>query len=189
MPAGKEAYHRSMHDPQTLARLIEVNVPLFERFLEGFDEANRASQAPGCPNHVIWTLGHVSLTMHRMADRLRGSDEPGTLPESDFYTGDGRGGDRDRYDTEAICFGSTPSPQADRYPSLARGRQIFRDACARLREEAAGADHAKLARMSRWGSGEQAVGDLVMRVVLHNATHAGQLTDLRRGLGLKRVIG
>lgn len=178
-----------MHDPQTLARLVEVNVPLFERFLEGFDEENRASQTPGCPNHLIWTLGHLALTMHRLADRLRGSDEPCPPPESDFYTGDGSGGQRDRYDTESVRFGSTPSPDADRYPTLARGRQIFRDACARLRQEVLLADEAKLSRISKWGASQEAVGDLVMRVVLHNATHAGQLTDLRRGLGLRPVIG
>lgn len=169
--------------------MVEVSVPLFERFLVGFDDANRAEQAPGCPNHVIWTLGHVSLTMHRMADRVRGSDEPGPLPESDFFTGTGSGGDAERFDTEAVCFGSTPVPDASRYPGLVRGRQVFRDACARLAAEVSEASQARLDRMSKWGTGEFAVSDLVMRVVMHNATHAGQLTDLRRGLGMKRVIG
>jgi len=178
-----------MHDPETLARMIEVSMPLFERFLEGFDESNRASQAAGCPNHVIWTLGHLSLTMHRMAGRVRGRDEPGELPEADFYTGDGSGGDPERFDTEAVCFGSTPLAEPDRYPSLERGRQIFRNACARLRGAVVAADRGQLERMSKWGNGQMQVGDLVVRVVLHNATHAGQLTDLRRQLGMPRVIG
>lgn len=178
-----------MYDPQTLVRLIETSVPLFERFLQDFDENTRADQSDECPNHVIWTLGHVSLTMHRMADRVGGVDEQGPLPERDFYKGDGSGGDGSRFDTESICFGSTPVLDASRYPSLERGRQVFRSACERLRDAVAAADEAALRRQSPWGSGHSPVGDLVMRVVLHNATHAGQITDLRRALGMPRVIG
>lgn len=183
------AYDARMYDPQTLVRLIETSTPLFERFLQGFDENTRAVQSRDCPNHAIWTLGHISLTMHRMADRVRGIDEPGPLPELDFFKGDGSGGDASRFDTESICFGSTPVPDARRYPTLARGRQVFRSACGRLSEAVGAADEAALRRESPWGSGRSPVGDLVMRVVLHNATHAGQLTDLRRALGMPRVIG
>jgi hypothetical protein len=39
-----------------------------------------------------------------------------------------------------------------------------------------------------WHGGEITLRSLVIRVAFHNGAHAGQLTDLRRALGLERVI-
>ena len=63
-----------------LAHNILYTETLFERFLVGFDEANRTKQAPAMPNHAAWTLGHLALTAHRCVDRVLGRDEPGALP-------------------------------------------------------------------------------------------------------------
>lgn len=176
-------------DPGTLESLVRYSGPLLLRFVDGFDDDTRVTQAAGLPNHLSWTLGHVSLTMHRCADLVSGFNQPQQLPTSDWIHGDGTAGDPSRYDTESVCIGSTPKASASGYPRLRRAIEIFEAAIDRLATEAGGATNEMLVREVKWGSGPLLVGSLVHRVALHNGTHAGQLTDLRRALGMARVIG
>ena len=172
---------------ETLARMIETSIPLATRYFAGFDDSNRATQLPGMPNHFAWTLGHCSLTMHRMAERLDGLP----LPDADFQAGveHAGGSPPSRFGTEGVAFYSTPTPDADAYPTAARCTAIFEAACQRLAAAVRGASDERLDVMEPWGASQLAMADLVVRVTLHNAMHTGQLVDLRRGLGLSRVIG
>ncbi|GIW74807.1 MAG: hypothetical protein KatS3mg103_1329 [Phycisphaerales bacterium] len=170
-----------------LAHNLLVCQALFERFLAGFDEASRTRQGPGLPNHLAWTLGHLALTAHRCTDRVLGADGPGTLPAEDFLPGSV--GDADRYGAEGVAFGSTPVDDPSRYPTLARGLAIMHAAHERLAEALRRADAPALARTTPWGAGQTTVADLALRMGFHVATHAGQIIDLRRALGLGPVLG
>ena len=178
-----------MSDPATLAAGIQSSGPLILRFLEGFDDDTRTRQAPGLPNHVAWTLGHLALTMHRAADYVTGFNEPQRLPTSDWIHGDGTAGDPSRYDTESVAFGSRPVTEPAKYPRLLRAKEIFESALDRIATETAGATPKALEREVKWGSSTIVVGPLVHRIHFHNGTHAGQLIDLRRALGMPNVIG
>jgi len=158
---------------------------LSTRFFVGFDESNRTRQAPHLPNHITWVLGHCAFTMHRVAQQLDGKPHP----ERDFVTerrGSGAGG----FEQETVAFDSEPADEPEHYPSLARAREIFEDACDRLAAAVRSADAATLQREVPWGSGNTQIPlwALVQRVTFHNGVHTGQLTDLRRALGLERVI-
>ena len=168
-----------------LSDALRATKPFVTRFLAGFDDDNRTSQAPGLPNHAAWSLGHLALTMHRFAERIDGN----ALPESDFITGDGASGDSERFDTESVCFGSNPVDDPAIYPALAKSRRVFEDAIDRLASAIEGLDDAMLDEIQPWGSGEFPVAELAARIIFHNGTHAGQLTDLRRALGMPGVIG
>ncbi len=178
-----------MSDPATLAASVRASGPLIRRFLEGFDDDNRTGQAPGLPNHLSWTLGHMALTMHRAADFVVGFSEPQKLPTSDWIHGDGTAGDPSRYDTESVAFGSTPITDKAKYPRLARATEIFDAALERLARECEQATPAALEREVKWGKSTLTAGALVHRVVFHNGTHAGQIIDLRRALGLPPILG
>jgi len=175
---------------EQLAIAVEDIPVLVDRFLPGFDDTNRATQAPGLPNHAIWSLGHLALYHHRAAERIRGL-EPGALPESDFVTGKGNSGSAERFDTESVCFASTPSPDASLYPSLERGRRIHADACARLAEAVRVLDGESCALPITWGAASVPTTALVLatRMIHHAGAHAGQILDLRRALALPRLIG
>jgi len=173
-------------DPETLARTLESTRPLFLRFLAGFDDSNRTRQADGLPNHVAWTLGHCALTMHRVAERYLNDGR--SLPESDFFTGSGASGTKDRFDTESVCFASAPVDDPERYPTIERSRDIFESACDRFARAIREISPDRLNESIPWHDGEMPLYALVMRICFHNATHAGQLTDLRRALGLPPVI-
>jgi hypothetical protein len=167
-----------------LAESIISSRDLLARFLEGFDDANRTKQARDLPGHVAWILGHCALTMHSVAEHC----DSRPLPESDFITGDGRAGGADRFDTESICFDSTPVDEPDRYPAMARCRAIFEAACDRLADSVRSASDKELDTMVAWALGEIPLWKLVLRIAFHNGTHTGQIIDLRRALGLDRVI-
>ncbi len=178
-----------MYDPSTLESTLRATSPLMAVFLQGFDDENRTRQAPGLPNHVSWTLGHLALTMHRAADVIAGFGDPQTLPTSDWVHGDGTAGDPSRYDTESVCIGSEPVADPGAYPRMQRALEIFTAAVDRLGGEIAAASEASLAREIRWGSNTLQAGALVQRIIFHNGAHAGQIADLRRALGMPRVIG
>ncbi|MBL1216336.1 MAG: hypothetical protein D8M59_02455 [Planctomycetes bacterium] len=170
---------------ETLARAVESSQPLLTRYLAGFNDDNRTRQAPGLPNHAGWTLGHCALTMYRLAENhLHGHP----LPDCDFITGDGTAGDAGRFDTESVCYGSTPVDRPEMYPTMERGRAVFDGACAALAAAVRAADDATLAAEMEWHGTSYPTWSLVLRVCFHNGTHAGQLTDLRRGLGMDNII-
>jgi len=176
--------------PNARAELLAHNVmnaqTLFERFLVGFDDTNRTTQAPALPNHLAWTLGHLALTAHRGAHRVQGHDDPRPLPEEAFIAGQ-RGTDT-HYAVESVSFGSTPADEPDAYPSLARALEIMHGAHEALRDALHQADDNALDRQTPWGASTITVGDLALRMGFHIATHAGQITDLRRALGLGSVL-
>ncbi len=168
---------------ELLARAVVESRGLFARYVNGFTDADHTRQAPGLPNHVAWCLGHCALTMHRAAEKLDGRP----LPETQFIPKAGRG-DANRFGTESIAFGSQPKDEPRAWPSLARCVAIFDAACDRLAQAARQAPESRLDERVKWGASETTLESLVLRMVFHNGTHCGQITDLRRALGLGSIF-
>lgn len=166
-----------------LARGVESTKELVNRYLKGFTDQNRAAQAPTLPNHVAWSLGHLAHTMHRVAGFFDG----GPLPPEVFIEGATKG-DANRFATECVCFGSTPSGDVDEYPALARCVEVFEGGCDRLARAIRASKDADLDRGVPWGAGQQTLGMLVFRMVFHNGMHTGQIADLRRALRLGSIM-
>lgn len=162
--------------------LVRYSGPVLTRFVAGFTDASRTRQAPGLPNHAAWILGHTAYTMHRLADQF---GEEG-LPPSDF-TDDEAGADR--FNRASVRLDSIPQDDPAAYPSLDRCMAIFEAAVQRLARTVEQAPLEMFDTSVAWGGTERTLDELVMRVSLHNATHAGQLCDLRRALGMGRVFG
>src|SRR5262245_30560865 len=98
------------------AEAVRESRELLSRYLLGFDDSNHTKQAAGLPNHVAWTLGHLSLVLYRHAEKLDGQP----IPESDFIKGGGRAGNARQFDADAVSFGSTPVADTSLYPTFAR---------------------------------------------------------------------
>lgn len=182
-----------MNRRDVIAESILSTQQLLGRYLAGFDDTNHTRQAPKLPNHVAWNLGHLALTMHRVAERFDGRP----VPDGDFIIGDltkppadphGPRGDKGRFHTETVAFGSVPSEDPARYPTMARCTEIFHDACDRLAAAVRAADEASLDRTVKWGAGEAPLWTVAMRMVYHNGTHSGEIADLRRALGFKSIF-
>ncbi|MCE7974352.1 MAG: DinB family protein [Leptolyngbya sp. PLA1] len=171
-----------MRRQDLLAESVLMSKPLVLRFLPGFDDSNATRQAPNLPNHAVWSLGHLALTMHRVAEKLDGVPLPG-----DTFA-PGPAGDARRFATESVSFNSEPADTPANYPPLARAVEIFEKACDRLAAAARHATDAVLDAPTPWGATTVPVWTLVLRMSFHNGIHTGQLTDLRRSLGFKRVL-
>ena len=171
-------------DPQTLAHAVTFSEGLFTRFLAGFTDATRTRQASDLPNHAIWILGHCALSMARVTAELDGSTLRG-----DHFRDDPSHSEATWFQLESICRGSIPISDASGYPRLTEGLRIFRDAIARFASTVASQSEGTLAREVEMGGSRLSRGEQVIRLMAHNAYHAGQLGDLRRALGLPRVIG
>lgn len=170
----------------TLAHALELSGPLMTRYLVGFTDENRTSQAPNLPNHAVWTLGHCAIAMHRLANRLGETDD---FPESDFLRADAfapehPGESTGRFSTPSVIFGSTPIDRPSLYPRLARATEAFDAARARLVEFILGKYDDELERAYAWHGSTMTGADLITRITFHNGVHGGQLTDLRRALAL-----
>jgi hypothetical protein len=174
-----------MRAQDALAEIVEASVPLFLRFTVGFDDKSATARTDHTPNHLIWTLGHLALTMYRGAERLG----PPVLPSDRFVTADGRGGDRGRFDTESVCFGSVPVDDRVIYPTLARGVETLEHAATTLADAIRSLSDEQLGMTIEWGRATSNLTAFIARLVSHNGTHTGQIIELRRGLGMPGVIG
>lgn len=176
----------SMRCQDMLAELIVSNKTLLGRYLKGFSDANHTKQSTDVPNHVAWNLGHLALTMHRVAERLDGK----ALPVADFFPQGTTTGDSQRISPESVGFGSAPADDPTSYPSLARCVQVFENACDRLAAAARGASDQQLAAETPWGPAGMTTPTylLVARMAFHNGFHCGQISDLRRAFKFASIF-
>lgn len=174
-----------MREADFLAGVVRASGPVLTRFLVGFSDRSHTLQAPALPNHVAWTLGHCAYTMGRLVERLGGP----ALPQGDFLVGDGSQGTLERFDTQSVRLGSRPRPDPTMYPTLTRATRVFEDAVERLASSVLTLDDAALGVLVSWGAHDRPRRELVVRVSLHNAQHAGQITDLRRALAMPTIAG
>lgn len=161
---------------ETIARGVEACKLLCGRYLAGFTEDTRTAQPPALPNHPAWCLGHLALTMHRVAEKLDGV----SLPDADF----GRTG----FTAESVAFGSAPVAQANAYPPLPRCIEIYNGACDRLSAALRAATDAQLDQRTPWVATDLSLEALCLRMIFHNGMHTGQIADTRRALGMKSIF-
>jgi hypothetical protein len=169
-----------MNAQSALADAILACKPLATRYFAGFTDETRTAQAPGLPNHLAWTLGHLALTMHRIAEKFDGR----SIPVRDLSLARQPGA----YLLEDVAFGSTPAPDTSHYPPLDRGIQIYEAACDRLAQAVRAAPDARLDEVHPWGKGQSSLRELAGRMVFHNGMHTGQIADLRRALGFASIF-
>ena len=171
-----------MTGQDALAEAVLASKGFLTRYVAGFKDENCTKQSEHLPNHVVWCLGHCAMTMHRAAGHIDGQP----IPNADFSKDDV--GTGSKFHTESVAFGSAPSDDKTHYPFLARAVEIYSAACDRLAAAVRAADEATLNGTIKWRESELSLWALVMRVTFHNGMHGGQITDLRRALGLERVI-
>lgn len=154
-----------------LADACASTAALLMRYLAGFDDTNHTKQAPGLPNHLAWALGHLALTMHRASERISGTETPLA------------------WNPEPFAFGSTPVADRNAYPRLDELKRRFEEGYKRLTDAIRATGDGALAETVTWGNGTISKRDLAARMVFHNGVHAGQIIDLRRALGMPRLVG
>lgn len=145
-----------------------------DKLAAAFPENKATFQASPFDNHLAWTLGHLAISNAWFRSLIDGSKPD--FPES----------------YEAL-FGqkSSPRPDAKAYPALGELKKLY-----------AAQFDALLAAFEKLGDGDldapiagepsdfaRTKGDVADRVVWHEGWHGGQLSTLRRALGLPSVMG
>ena len=174
-----------MNRQETLALAVTASKEMFMMFMTGFNDDNHTKQADYIPNHVAWTLGHCAMYMQKAIEHIQ---DGYSLPETDFVTGDGTSGTKTHFDTESICFGSTPEDNPALYPGYDRAVDIFCNAAQSLSDAITKADDQCLDKDVNWGMGSIKFYALLQRLSFHNSNHSGQITNLRRALDLGSII-
>lgn len=167
-----------------LADAVENSKTLVSRFCVGFDDTTHTKQTKDLHNHFAWNMGHLAVTMHRVAGAIDGQP----IPEADFIM-NSKTGDKNRFGVDSVGYGSTPVDNPAIYPTCARCAEVFDSAIARLANAVRHADDATLDKAIKWGAGDSPIGLLIPRMLYHNGVHTGQIIDLRRALGMKNVLG
>ncbi|HXY32928.1 MAG TPA: DinB family protein [Planctomycetaceae bacterium] len=127
-----------------------------------------------CPgaNHALWTLGHLATVNQYFMMKLGGRD--GTLFEKN----------------KAMFFAkSQPSPDAATYPPIGVIRDYFTTSRAAFRSwvESLSDEQLSAPPPEEFQKFAPTLGNILMRLLWHEGMHYGQLTVIRKSLGLKPV--
>lgn len=138
-----------------------------------FPEDKAIFQTSPTDNHLLWHLGHLAMDYHWFAAAIDG--KPAGVPAED---------------NTLFGMGSKPLPDAKAYPPLAElrrryeaGWQRFITAAEALRDD----DATKPIFGESSGFLKDRL-DTVDKVAWHDGWHAGQISGLRKALGLKGVF-
>lgn len=146
---------------------------LIQKFAAGFADDQIVSQPAGCPNHLLWTFGHLASTASWMNGLMTG--QAPIVPES--YNG-------------LFGMGSKPTSDAAAYPSFADVKKAYEDSFNAVIAAASKSSDAQLLLPPEQDGGGFVSDklDVLTKMAFHDGWHIGQLADLRRGLGLPAVF-
>ena len=141
--------------------------------LEGIPEDKRTYHPAG-GNHVMWILGHLAWSDDFFMKELAGLDR--ACP--DEWEG-------------LFGMGSEPADDPSKYPPYEELLSQFHGRREVLVEWFTQLDDGRLTEplKEEWKGFAENLGSLMSSLAVHEGMHIGQLTDIRRGLGLPRVMG
>ncbi len=154
--------------------LLGFSHKMITDMMDGVPAAQATAQAAPANNHVLWTFGHLAMTNDWLAGLIDG--KPSQMPTS--------------YEP-LFNMGSTPTTDPSAYPSLRDVRAAYDRAYDRLVNAAKKRNDAELLEPTAGNSHGFANNkvDCVLKAAWHEGWHIGQIADLRRGLGIKPMMG
>jgi hypothetical protein len=141
------------------------------KVFNAFPGEHLLSQAPGLPNHALWTLGHLVATNAWMV--LLSTGSPSAVPPN--------------YET-MFGMGSTPHQDVTQYPSIDEVRAMYVHSHEQMIEALADLTDDQLFGPCEKDSHNFVINklDTLVKTMWHEGWHIGQLIDLRRALNLPR---
>jgi len=142
--------------------------------LEGIEDQQFLHRPLPGGNHAMWIVGHIACEDDEFLSELAGRKQQLSKPWHDNFG-----------------MGSTPSDDASAYPSIAE----IKTQLASLREQFLGwlqtMPEARLGQPlpESWATFAPNYAAFMSTAACHEMLHAGQLTVVRRSLGLKPVFG
>ncbi|MCC6320456.1 MAG: DinB family protein [Phycisphaerales bacterium] len=172
-PKAKSAPSSPAAVKQTAAALLKWVHGTTDALIAGIP-ADRATYQPSPrDNHLLWTIGHLATAYSWFASLIDG--KMAALPES--------------YD-KLFGYKSAPVADAGVYPLLAEVKKHYDAAYGRLYEAVAALKPADLYKPPAAESHGFASSrlDVIHKTIWHDGWHSGQLSSIRRALGLPPMM-
>jgi DinB superfamily len=152
-----------------LAMMFKINEALISRALDGVDDAQLWARPSQHNNPILWLVGHLVRTRARLLSAI---GEP-------FDTGWG----------DAFARGSTVEDWK-RYPSRDEITRMMLSLSPRLYSRLESLTEAELAQPATGPvPAIKTLADLATFLTMHESYHVGQLSYIRKGLGLPGLVG
>jgi uncharacterized damage-inducible protein DinB len=152
-----------------LAMMFKINEALISRAMDGVSDAQLWMRPSQHNNPILWLFGHLVRSRARLLSAI---GEP-------FDTGWG----------EAFARGSTVEDRAD-YPSRDQIAEMMRAVSPRLYSKLETLTDAELAQPAKGPVPSiNTLADLATFLTMHESYHVGQLSYIRKGLGLPGLVG
>ena len=148
---------------------------LMSKLIEGLTPEQWIHQACDGVNHALWNVGHIAASEKFFLQCAGGS----TASVPDSYEG-------------LFGMGSQPSSSMDAYPSPGEVVEVFnrvREECIAHMQGLSGEQLLVAVDNERMQGVAPTVVQLINFMVLHDATHIGQILVARKALGLPGVLG
>lgn len=145
-----------------------------DKLLKGFPSANLLTQNAATDGHVLWQVGHLGLSASWFASLIDGA--PVGVPA--------------KYN-ELFGPGSKPMPDGGIYPAYSDVSRYYETEFKRLCEAAEQTPDIDITLPPAFDSGGF-VNDRLHAIELcvwHEGWHGGQISTLRRSLGLPGIMG
>jgi len=141
--------------------------------LKDFPEASACHLPSPTDNHLLWSVGHLAATYGWMLSLV---GKPAGVPEN-YMT--------------LFGWGSKPSPDAKMYPNLSAVCEALESEYQSFMRAVVEMPEAQLSQpLVKDSSGfAKDTIELVDRAAWHEGWHSGQISSIRRALGLKGVMG
>jgi hypothetical protein len=163
-----------MNPREHVIEILTFSRRMTDQLLEDIPDDKLLYQPLEGGNHALWVMGHLAVTDDMFAGLYDGGST--RLPES--YT-------------NVFGMGSTPTSDPAGYPPVAEVRQQYAATRQRVLDAVRTADDATLDSAPPKdfeGFGPDRLG-LLISVAWHEGLHAGQLTIVRRSLGIGPKFG
>lgn len=146
----------------------------FNKLLDSIPEAKLTAQPVAGMNHAAWLAGHVAMTDDFFLSEIAGQD-PKCPAEW----------------KETMWMGSTAVDDPSKYPPMSELRAMLADRRQALCDWfASRSDEQLIEKLPEdWQGFAENYAVLMSTIAAHETMHAGQLTVVRKGLGLNPVFG
>ncbi len=164
------------HTPAAAAQIHQLNFVHggTKKMLEGIPKDKLCAQPGTCANHALWIVGHLASTDDYFVHEFSGAKM--ALPEAWH---------------KLFGMNSKPVADASQYPSYEEVSKAFEERRAALIKwfESLTADQLRKPTKEGWTKYAPTLGDVAHFVAWHEGYHCGQLSVVRRGLGLAPTFG
>jgi hypothetical protein len=147
---------------------------ILQATINGFDETNCTHQTESARNHALWVIGHIAMTDDFFMTSMGGAES--SCPEAW---------------NELFGMKSEPVNDPGKYPALSELTAKLEETRAKLIAwfEGMSEEHLNEPMPDEMKMFAPTIGSVMSSIAIHEGYHAGQLTCVRKSLGMPRIVG